>query len=124
MRFSDIKQNPWDYDKKTVLNALKRYFTVDMPTDSPYPITKDSYTIYLTDETTETIPVTLETHLNTSDAFEQLTGHIDTTSTQKPSKPFTTITLKTSQALQTTLSNKSFAKQLTNPHFLQPLTKL
>lgn len=78
MRFSDIKQNPWDYDKKTVLNALKRYFTVDMPTDSPYPITKDSYTIYLTDETTETIPVTLETHLNTSDAFEQLTGHIDT----------------------------------------------
>lgn len=78
MRFSDIKQNPWDYDKKTILNALKRYFTVDMPTDSPYPITKDSYTIYLTDETTETIPVTLETHLNTSDAFEQLTGHIDT----------------------------------------------
>lgn len=78
MRFSDIKQNPWDYDKKTVLNALKRYFTVDMPTDSSYPITKDSYTIYLTDETTETIPVTLETHLNTSDAFEQLTGHIDT----------------------------------------------
>ena len=55
MRFSDIKQNPWDYDKKTVLNALKRYFTVDMPTDSPYPITKDSYTIYLTDETTETV---------------------------------------------------------------------
>lgn len=78
MRFSDIKQNPWDYDKKTVLNALKRYFTVDMPTDSSYPITKDSYTIYLTDETTETIPVTLETHLNTSDAFEQLTGHINT----------------------------------------------
>lgn len=78
MRFSDIKQNPWDYDKKTILNALKRYFTVDMPTDSPYPITKDSYTIYLTDKTTETIPVTLETHLNTSDAFEQLTGHIDT----------------------------------------------
>ena len=58
MRFSDIKQNPWDYDRKTVLNALKRYFTVDMPTDNSYPITKDSYTIYLTDETTETIPVT------------------------------------------------------------------
>lgn len=76
MRFSDIKQNPWDYDRKTVLNALKRYFTVDMPTDSSYPITKDSYTIYLTDETTETIPVTLETYLNTSDAFEQLLGYI------------------------------------------------
>ena len=76
MRFSDIKQNPWDYDRKTVLNALKRYFTVDMPTDSSYPITKDSYTIYLTDETTETIPVTLETHLNTSNAFEQLLGYV------------------------------------------------
>lgn len=47
-----------------------------MPTDSSYPITKDSYTIYLTDETTETIPVTLETHLNTSDAFEQLIGYV------------------------------------------------
>lgn len=78
MRFSDIKQNPWDYDRKTVLNALKRYFTVDMPTDSSYPITKDSYTIYLTNETTETIPVALETHLNASEAFDQLTGHIDT----------------------------------------------
>lgn len=76
MRFSDIKQNPWDYNKKTVLNALKRYFTVDMPTDSSFPITKDSYTIYLTDETTETIPVTLETHLNTSNAFEQLIGYV------------------------------------------------
>lgn len=76
MRFLDIKQNPWDYDRKTVLNALKRYFTVDMPTDNSYPITKDSYTIYLTDETTETIPVTLETHLNTSNAFEQLIGYV------------------------------------------------
>lgn len=76
MRFSDIKQNPWDYDRKTVLNALKRYFTVDMPTDSSYPITKDSYTIYLTDETTKTIPVTLETHLNTSNAFEQLISYV------------------------------------------------
>lgn len=76
MRFSDIKQNPWDYDRKTVLNALKRYFTIDMPTDSSFPITKDSYTIYLTDETTETIPVTLETRLNTSDAFEQLIGYV------------------------------------------------
>jgi len=78
MRFSDIKQNSWDYNRKTVLNALKRYFTVDMPTDSSFPITKDTYTIYLTNETTESIPVTLKTHLNTRDAFDQLTGHIDT----------------------------------------------
>ena len=78
MRFSDIKQNSWDYDRKTVLNALKRYFTVDMPTDSSFPITKDTYTIYLTNETTESIPVTLKTHLNTRDTFDQLTGHIDT----------------------------------------------
>ena len=78
MRFSDIKQNSWDYDRKTILNALKRYFTVDMPTDSSFPITKDTYTIYLSNETTESIPVTLKTHLNTRDAFDQLTGHIDT----------------------------------------------
>lgn len=78
MRFSDIKQNSWDYDKKTILNALKRYFTVDMPTDSSFPITKDTYTIYLSNETTESIPVTLKTHLNTRDTFDQLTGHIDT----------------------------------------------
>lgn len=77
MRFSDIKQNPWDYDKTTVLNALKRYFTVDMPTDSSFPVTKNSYTIYLTNETTKPIPVTLETTLNTRDTFEQLLGHVN-----------------------------------------------
>lgn len=76
MRFSDIKQNPWDYDRKTILNALKRYFTVDMPTDSSFPITKDSYTIYLTNETTELIPVTLETHLETRDNFNSQLGYI------------------------------------------------
>ena len=63
MRFSDIKQNPWDYDRKTVLNALNRYFTTTMPTDT-FPITKKSYPIYLIPETTEPIPVTLETKDN------------------------------------------------------------
>lgn len=63
MRFSDIKQNPWDYDRKTVLNALNRYFTVNLPTDT-FPITKKSYPIFLIVETTEPIPVTLETKDN------------------------------------------------------------
>ena len=65
MRFSDIKQNPWDYDRKTILNALNRYFTTTMPTDT-FPITKKSYPIFLTVETTEPIPVTLETKDNIS----------------------------------------------------------
>lgn len=77
MRFSDIKQNPWDYDRTTVLNALKRYFTVDMPLDSSYPITKDNYTIYLTNETTEPLSVTLNTRLETKDNFNNLLGYID-----------------------------------------------
>lgn len=77
MRFSDIKQNPWDYDRTTVLNALKRYFTIDMPTDSPFPITKDSYTIYLTNETTELIPVTLDTRLETRDSFNLQLGYVN-----------------------------------------------
>lgn len=77
MRFSDIKQNPWDYDRTTVLNALKRYFTIDMPTDSPFPITKDSYTIYLTNETTEPIPVTLNTRLETRDNFNSQLGYVN-----------------------------------------------
>lgn len=77
MRFSDIKQNPWDYNRKTVLNALKRYFTVDIPTDSSFPITKNSYTIYLINETTEPIPVTFETTLNTRHNFDQLLGHVN-----------------------------------------------
>ena len=76
MRFSDIKQNPLDYDRTTVLNALKRYFTIDIPTDSPFPITKDSYTIYLTNETTEPIPVTLNTRLETRDSFDSQLGYI------------------------------------------------
>ena len=76
MRFSDINQNPWNYDRTTVLNALKRYFTIDMPTDSPFPITKDSYTIYLTNETTEPIPVTLNTRLETRDNFNSQLGYI------------------------------------------------
>jgi hypothetical protein len=65
MRFSDIKQNPWDYDRKTVLDTLNRYFTTTMPTDA-FPITKKSYPIFLTVETTEPIPVTLETKDNIS----------------------------------------------------------
>lgn len=77
MRFSDIKQNPWDYNRTTVLNALKRYFTIDMPTDSPFPITKDSYTIYLTNETTEPIPVTLKTNFETKGNFTCHLGYID-----------------------------------------------
>lgn len=76
MRFSDIKQNPWDYDRTTVLNAIKRYFTIDMPTDSPFPITKNSYTIYLTNETTELIPVTLDAHLETRDNFNSQLAYI------------------------------------------------
>lgn len=77
MRFSDIKQSPWDYDRTTVLNALKRYFTIDMPTDSPFPLTKDSYTIYLTNETTEPIPVTLNTRLETRDNFNSQLGYVN-----------------------------------------------
>lgn len=65
MRFSDIKQNPWDYDRKTVLDTLNRYSTTTMPTDA-FPITKKSYPIFLTVETTEPIPVTLETKDNIS----------------------------------------------------------
>lgn len=76
MRFSDIKQNPWDYDRTTVLNALKRYFTIDMPTDSPFPITKSIYTIYLTNETTEPISVTLGTQSGIQNAFENQLGYI------------------------------------------------
>ena len=76
MRFSDIKQNPWNYDRTTVLNALKRYFTIDMPTNNPFPITKDSYTIYLTNETTEPIPVTLNIRLETRDNFNSQLGYI------------------------------------------------
>lgn len=76
MRFSDIKQNPWDYDRKMVLNALNRYFTVDMPMDT-FPITKKSYSIYLTVETTEPIPVTLKTRLETNGNFTCQLGYID-----------------------------------------------
>lgn len=76
MRFSDIKQNPWDYDKTTVLNALKRYFTINLPDDSLFPITKDDYTIYLTNETTEPIPVTLNTRLESKDNFDSQLGYI------------------------------------------------
>lgn len=77
MRFSDIKQNPWNYDRTTVLNALKHYFTIDMPTDSPFPITKSIYTIYLTNETTEPIPVTLNTRLETRDNFKSQLGYVN-----------------------------------------------
>lgn len=63
MRFSDIKQNPWEYDRKTILDALNHYFTTTMPTDT-FPITKKSYPIFLIPETTEPIPVTLETKNN------------------------------------------------------------
>ena len=77
MRFSDIKQNPWNYDRTTVLNALKHYFTIDMPTDSPFPITKSIYTIYLTNETTEPIPVTLDTRLETRDSFNSQLGYVN-----------------------------------------------
>ena len=77
MHFSDIKQNPWNYDRTTVLNALKRYFTIDMPTDSPFPITKDSYTIYLSNETTELIPVILNTRLETRDSFDSQLGYVN-----------------------------------------------
>lgn len=77
MRFSDIKQNPWNYDRTTVLNALKHYFTIDMPTDSPFPITKSIYTIYLTNETTEQIPVTLDTRLETRDNFNSQLGYVN-----------------------------------------------
>lgn len=63
MRFSDIKQSPWDYDRKMVLNALKRYFTVTMPMDT-FPITKKSYSIFLIVETTEPISITLKTKDN------------------------------------------------------------
>lgn len=76
MRFSDIKQNPWNYDRTTVLNALKRYFTIDIPTDSPFPITKSIYTIYLTNETTEPISVTLGTQSGIRNAFENQLGYI------------------------------------------------
>lgn len=76
MRFSDIKQNPWNYDRTTVLNALKHYFTIDMPTDSPFQITKSIYTIYLTNETTEPISVTLGTQSDIRDAFENQLGYI------------------------------------------------
>jgi hypothetical protein len=77
MRFSDIKQNPWDYDRTTVINALKRYFTIDMPTDSSFPITKNSYTIYLSNETTELISVTLKTQSNIRDTFENRLGYVN-----------------------------------------------
>lgn len=76
MRFSDIKQNPWNYDRTTVLNALKHYFTIDMPTDSPFQITKSIYTIYLTNETTEPISVTLGTQSDIRDAFENQLDYI------------------------------------------------
>lgn len=76
MRFSDIKQNPWNYDRKTVLNALKRYFTVNMPTDT-FPITKKSYPISLTIETTEPISVTLKTNVETKGNFTCQLGYID-----------------------------------------------
>lgn len=75
MHFSDIKQNPWDYDRTTVLNALKRYFTIDMPTDA-FPITKSIYTIYLTNETTEPLSVTLGTQSGIRNAFENQLGYI------------------------------------------------
>lgn len=76
MRFSDIKQNPWDYDRKMVLNALNRYFTVTMPMDT-FPITKKNYSIFLTVETTEPISVTLETRLETNDNFTCQLGYIN-----------------------------------------------
>lgn len=76
MRFSNIKQNPWDYNRTTVLNALKRYFTIDIPTDSPFPITKSIYTIYLTNETTEPISVTLGTQSDIRNTFENQLGYI------------------------------------------------
>ena len=76
MRFSDIKQNPWNYDRKMVLNALNRYFTVTMPMDT-FPITKKNYSIFLTVETTEPISVTLETRLETNDNFTCQLGYIN-----------------------------------------------
>ena len=76
MHFSDIKQNPWKYDRTTVLNALKRYFTINLPDDSLFPITKDNYTIYLTNETTEPIPITLNTRLETNGNFTCQLGYI------------------------------------------------
>lgn len=76
MRFSDIKQNPWNYDRKMVLNTLNRYFTVTMPMDT-FPITKKNYSIFLTVETTEPISVTLETRLETNDNFTCQLGYIN-----------------------------------------------
>lgn len=76
MRFSDIKQNPWNYDRKMVLNALNRYFTVTMPMDT-FPITKKNYSIFLTVKTTEPIPVTLKTNFETKGNFTCHLGYID-----------------------------------------------
>ena len=56
MRFSDIKDNPRDYDRGLMLQKLKDYFTVP-PRDVDIPVEQTYVPLTLTKETTSKTPV-------------------------------------------------------------------
>lgn len=56
MRFSDIKDNPRDYDRGLMLQKLKDYFTV-LPKDVDIPVEQTYVPLTLTKETTGKAPV-------------------------------------------------------------------
>lgn len=56
MRFSDIKDNPRDYDRGLMLQKLKDYFTVP-PRDVDIPVEQTYVPLTLTKETTGKVPV-------------------------------------------------------------------
>lgn len=56
MRFSDIKDNPRDYDRGLMLQKLKDYFTV-LPKDVDIPVEQTYVPLTLTKETTGKAPI-------------------------------------------------------------------
>lgn len=65
MRFSEIKNNPLDYNKQTVIDKLKEYFTIKL-TDNCFDnyLNVNQINITLEKETTKPITVTLNVTVN------------------------------------------------------------
>lgn len=65
MHFSEIKNNPLDYNKQTVIDKLKEYFTIKL-TDNCFDnyLNVNQINITLEKETTKPITVTLNVTVN------------------------------------------------------------
>lgn len=71
MRFSEIKNNPLDYNKQTVIDKLKEYFTIKL-TDNCFDnyLNVNQINITLEKETTKPITVTLNVTVNQQNSLK------------------------------------------------------